>query len=651
MAEKIDRADTEQTAAEEKLNKEPVADGTASKKAKDSAKDGLAKSPRKAKSTVTDTADSGAENAQGADADASASSDGKARSSKGKRNGTGAKRSTSGKTKSGSSAKTADGNGKSKSQSGGAKGGSRSSGAKKRAGAKTAEKSEHISLIPEESSAPIFTEFELSDDTDAKKIELEAISSLPVAEVEPELLIYDNGEIEDTHESPEEAARYESYLRDFKATMAEMLRNAKSVGTVAEEDLSDNDELAAMSDAIVTDNESDVVGVADGADADAESDVVEATDEAYADAESDVVGVADGADADAESDVVEATDAANSNEDGSDDEVNLDKAGDDDATIDEADADTEDVAEAKKDDTTDETNDAVNDSDDAVNDSDDTVTDDEFGGEISRERRNEGFDPLSTISLLEYVPSLLGEEPEQDGDSEEASEENDSSAEEDSDGDEILSEISEDDGEEEEYYEPEQLAMSFSDGNHDEEAPDKHTYDPKKPRGVDSLFDMIELFVLTFVAIMVITTFFFRHSVVDGRSMENTLFDGDVVIISNFFYTPERGDIVVLDDRTAHDGALVKRVIGIAGDIVSVRRDGSIYVNGRLINENYVYETDTSHIYNEKTWNVGEGQIFVLGDHRDISDDSENFGPVNADTVLGKVLFRLLPFSSFGGVD
>ena len=139
---------------------------------------------------------------------------------------------------------------------------------------------------------------------------------------------------------------------------------------------------------------------------------------------------------------------------------------------------------------------------------------------------------------------------------------------------------------------------------------------------------------------------------IDGRSMEKTLFDGDIVIISNFLYTPERGDIVVLDDRSAHDGALIKRVIGIEGDIVSVKRDGTIYVNGReLDDEYYVYVSNPSHIYREKTWSVGKGEIFVLGDHRDISDDSENLGPVSADAVLGKVLFRVYPFSLFGTVD
>ena len=444
----------------------------------------------------------------------------------------------------------------------------------------------HVSVVPADTDNAVFTPLEISEDEDLKTIESQAIAALPRAEVEPELLIYDNGEIEDTHETPEEAAKYEDYLRNFKATMAEMLKNAKNV-TATNEGENEASGEALGNEAVVSElGESE--GVAEDGEDEAEASVEALGNEAVVSELGESEGVAE-----------EGEDEAEASVEALDNEADL-------------------------------------------------------YGEISRDRKAKGFDPLSTISLLEYVPSLLGEEDEDEevmDNIPQDEEPSDTEYSEDGDAEKYYVKNGECENEDE-YEGPEQLSMSFGDGGGEDELPDKNTYDPKKPRGIDSLFDLIELFVLTFVSIMVITTFFFRHSVIDGRSMEKTLFDGDIVIISNFLYTPERGDIVVLDDRSAHDGALIKRVIGIEGDIVSVKRDGTIYVNGReLDDEYYVYVSNPSHIYREKTWSVGKGEIFVLGDHRDISDDSENLGPVSADAVLGKVLFRVYPFSLFGTVD
>ena len=435
----------------------------------------------------------------------------------------------------------------------------------------------------------IFTAIEEFDEADALAIEREAIAALPMAEVEPELLLCDTGEIEDTRESAEEAARYEEYLKDYKEVMAEMLRSAKAASEVAAED-SDKAELSESDSSEVCPKES----------------------------------------------IGENEDGSHNNNEGS----LSDNCGE---NIEKGELNGED--------------DSLNGEGKAPENADGEADGEPNQGEEVAER-DESFDPLSTISLLEYIPSLLG----QDSANEQAPAESEEASE-DADETEIAeeSEISEDDESSEEYSEeldeygeteePEQLTMSFGGDGEGEELPDKNVYNKEKPRGIDSFFDLIELFVLTFAAIMVITTFFFRHSVIDGRSMQNTLDDGDVVIISNFLYTPERGDIVVLDDRNASDEVLIKRVIAIEGDRISIKADGRVFLNGKLLKEDYVYESNKYHIYKEQEWVLGEGEIFVLGDHRDISEDSEDFGPVKADSVLGKVLFRILPFDSFGGLD
>ena len=85
-----------------------------------------------------------------------------------------------------------------------------------------------------------------------------------------------------------------------------------------------------------------------------------------------------------------------------------------------------------------------------------------------------------------------------------------------------------------------------------------------KERRVDSLFDFIEIFVFTLAAVFIITSFFFRYSVVNGGSMKNTLMHDERLLLTNFLYTPDRGDIVVVQDKsTALKDPIVKRVIAI----------------------------------------------------------------------------------------
>ena len=182
-------------------------------------------------------------------------------------------------------------------------------------------------------------------------------------------------------------------------------------------------------------------------------------------------------------------------------------------------------------------------------------------------------------------------------------------------------------------------------------APRGNAYDPERPRGIDAIFDFVELLIFSLVAVLLATTFIFRHSVVEGPSMETTLFGGEHLIISDLFYTPERGDIIVCEDYTTKlRKPIVKRVIALPGDRVEILITGDVYVNGELLEEDYVYE-DEETLYNHVDVIVPEGEIFVMGDHRNLSTDSREIGTVDMDSVLGKVLFRFYPFSRFGKVE
>ncbi len=180
-------------------------------------------------------------------------------------------------------------------------------------------------------------------------------------------------------------------------------------------------------------------------------------------------------------------------------------------------------------------------------------------------------------------------------------------------------------------------------------------YDPEKPRIIDSIFDFAELFIFTLAAVLILTTFFFKHTIVEGGSMNNTLYDGEHLIVSDLFYTPERGDIIVFADYSEGQKApFVKRVIGIAGDTVTVDTVGNVTVNGEPLEEEYVLvDGNFPAGYLGKEYTVKEGEVFVLGDHRNASYDSASFPytAVKIESILGKVLFRIYPFESFGIVE
>ena len=187
--------------------------------------------------------------------------------------------------------------------------------------------------------------------------------------------------------------------------------------------------------------------------------------------------------------------------------------------------------------------------------------------------------------------------------------------------------------------------------DYDEEEKTLPPYNPKKPRSIDSRFDFLELFIFTLLAVMILTSFVFRHSIVEGDSMQNTLQTGEHLIISDLFYNPDYGDIVVCEDYTTGlRKPIVKRVIALEGDLIEIKSDGSIYVNDKLLDEDYIYINTDNYRYTPMKMRVPEDEIFVMGDHRNASTDSREFGCISEDAVLGRVLIRFYPFDKFGVV-
>ncbi len=147
-------------------------------------------------------------------------------------------------------------------------------------------------------------------------------------------------------------------------------------------------------------------------------------------------------------------------------------------------------------------------------------------------------------------------------------------------------------------------------------------------------------FLITFVAQA------FR---VQGTSMQPLLQDGERIVVNKFVYRfrpIERGDVVVFWFPRDPSVSFIKRVVGLPGDSVEVRR-GVLYVNGLRVNEDYVhaeYADDDDLSLRE----VNKGYYFVLGDHRKSSNDSRNWGEVPEKYIYGKAFFRFWPLSDLG---
>lgn len=161
-------------------------------------------------------------------------------------------------------------------------------------------------------------------------------------------------------------------------------------------------------------------------------------------------------------------------------------------------------------------------------------------------------------------------------------------------------------------------------------------------------YDLLEVFVSALIVVAIIFTFFFRTAGVDGPSMNDTLQNEDRLIMYNFCYTPARGDIVIVnryhEGSTLIEKPLIKRVIGVAGDTVKVTAD-AVYLNGEALDEPYVHYPNSPC---DVEVTVPEGQVFVMGDHRNMSNDSRRLGCFDVEDIMGKALWRIFPAENFG---
>ena len=144
-----------------------------------------------------------------------------------------------------------------------------------------------------------------------------------------------------------------------------------------------------------------------------------------------------------------------------------------------------------------------------------------------------------------------------------------------------------------------------------------------------------------------------RPYVIRGASMMPSLRPGDQVLVDMSAYEgvePRRGDLVVFSNPRADGRHDIKRVIGLPGERV-VMAEGMLYIDGRQLAEPYLGGLPSSVGLGESEWDLGAGEYLVLGDNRAHSTDSRDFGPIEADRIVGRAWLRYWPVTAWGTLN
>ncbi len=198
---------------------------------------------------------------------------------------------------------------------------------------------------------------------------------------------------------------------------------------------------------------------------------------------------------------------------------------------------------------------------------------------------------------------------------------------------------------------------------------EENTGEDKKKGLLYDILDIAECVIAAAFVVFLVFTYLIHIVSVQGTSMVPTLEDGDRIIVSALGYTPENGDVVVIDGRSSYllsedgrivekDGlgkSIVKRVIAKGGQTVDFNFEtGEVFIDGKVQNEPYIKEiTHRDEYAFDYPLEIPKGYVFVLGDNRNLSKDSRHpdVGLVSEEEIIGEAVMRIFPFGKFGGID
>lgn len=170
---------------------------------------------------------------------------------------------------------------------------------------------------------------------------------------------------------------------------------------------------------------------------------------------------------------------------------------------------------------------------------------------------------------------------------------------------------------------------------------------------VKEIFSTVLYILIVLAVTYLVITFVGQRTQVKGSSMEPTLSDNDNLIVDKISYRfkdPQRFDIIVFPFQYEEDTYYIKRIIGMPGETVYIDEDGTIYIDGEILYENYGREIMISAGRASEPIELAEDEYFVLGDNRNNSSDSRDpsVGNIHRDKIIGKTWLRIWPLSEFG---
>lgn len=166
------------------------------------------------------------------------------------------------------------------------------------------------------------------------------------------------------------------------------------------------------------------------------------------------------------------------------------------------------------------------------------------------------------------------------------------------------------------------------------------------------ILNYVKILVIAFAIALILKDNVICGAYIVGESMYPTMHENDVIVLNRTVFRKkkvERFDIVSIEGIDL-EKTFIKRIIGIPGDIVEIK-NGYVYINAKLLEEEYLENGTHTHAYIDEYWEVPEGMVFVLGDNRENSLDSRMFGLVKIDQITGVGIYRYLPIIRAGRLN
>jgi signal peptidase I len=171
----------------------------------------------------------------------------------------------------------------------------------------------------------------------------------------------------------------------------------------------------------------------------------------------------------------------------------------------------------------------------------------------------------------------------------------------------------------------------------------------EKKTFIQDVLELVRFTIIVLIVVIPLRMFVAQPFIVSGHSMVPTFGDGDYLIVDEISYKthePQRGEVIVFKLPSNHSRFLIKRVIGLPGEIVVIngskititKKDGEVI----QLDENYIKENFSAY----GTWELQDEEYFVMGDNRNNSSDSRSWGVLDKELIIGKTFLRLFPFQN-----